>query len=155
MVVFCVTLNPFSYETELGIAQRINVALTAAVVPALFLVVSIVRLAVHRFFSPEDIDGGGLFPNTERAALLQNTLEQAVVAVAIYCIWSVLAPSDWLSVVPMAALLFCFGRILFFLGYQRGAATRAFGFTLSFYPSLVMLVVILGLLLEQTWNWLN
>jgi hypothetical protein len=41
---------------------------------------------------------------------------------------------------PAAAILFLIGRILFFLGYAEGAASRAFGFALTFYPTLMLLV---------------
>jgi uncharacterized protein involved in response to NO len=43
--------------------------------------------------------------------------------------------------VPVLAALFCAGRLLFWLGYERGAAARAVGFGLTFYPSLAVLII--------------
>jgi len=51
------------------------------------LLICIARLAKHRFFTPEDINGSALTSGTERArllqALLQNTREQTCPAVPI------------------------------------------------------------------------
>lgn len=148
IVAFGIALNPFAFPPNLPLADRLSVALTASLLPALFLAVSIGSLAKHRFFTPEDIDGGGLSAGTERAkilqSLLQNTLEQTVLAVLVYFAWANVMPSTWLSVVPLAASAFALGRILFFVGYQQGAPSRAVGFTLAFYPSLIMLVCLIG-----------
>ncbi len=109
------------------------------------------RLAKHRFFSPDEIDGRGLRADSDRAiflqSLLQNTLEQSVLAAFVYGTWTFLMPSTWLSVVPLAALSFALGRVLFFAGYRRGAVGRAVGFTMAFYPSVLMLICTICVLL--------
>ena len=46
-----------------------------------------------------------------------------------------------------AATLFVIGRVLFWRGYASGAPARALGFALTFYPQVVMLVVIAGVVL--------
>ena len=101
----------------------------------------------------EDIDAGAAQGGTERAkmlqSLLQNTLEQTVIASLVYLAWAVMMPPRWLSVVPMAAILFSFGRILFFVGYEKGAASRALGFALGFYSSVGMLLCVIGHFLHQ------
>lgn len=115
------------------------------------LAANIALLARHRFFTPEDIDGGGLTRGTPQAqvlqATLQNTLEQTVLGLAIHLIWAVVMPHSWQAAVPVAAILFFIGRILFWHGYAHGAPARALGFTLTFYPSVVMFVLILGRLI--------
>ena len=115
---------------------------------AVLVAASIGRLAKHRFFTAADIDGGGMSEGSERArvlqSLLQNTLEQALLAVLVWGGWALLAPASWLSVVPLAALSFALGRVLFFAGYAQGAPARALGFTLSFYPTMAMLAGLLG-----------
>lgn len=73
-------------------------------------------------------------------SLLQNTLEQSVLAIVAYCAWAVVMPTVWLSVVPLAAIAFAVGRVMFFVGYKDGAPSRAIGFTLAFYTSAAMLV---------------
>lgn len=128
-----------------------QVALVAALqwdaLLALALLVSIMRLAKHRFFSPEDISGGGAGSGTQRAqqlqAILQNTLEQVVLAVLVHAVWAVTMPRSWQAAIPTAVTLFVIGRVLFTVGYARGAPGRALGFALTFYPTGVMLLSIL------------
>lgn len=146
-------LNPFGYSESLSEIDRLSVAILSSIIPAIFLAVSIGRLAKHRFFSPEDIDGGGLTHGTEKAkvlqSVLQNTLEQSLLALMVYLIWSVLMPASSLSVVPIAALCFGIGRLLFFKGYTSGAPARALGFALTFFSSNAMLITIIGYLIVQ------
>ena len=144
VIVTGIWLNPLGFSSDLSLAQRISVAIKSTSLVATCLAIAIGRLAKHRFLTPEDIDGGGLQPGSSRAlllqSLLQNTLEQSVLAVIVYTAWAVTMPSAWLSVVPLAAVSFAVGRILFFAGYGRGAPSRAAGFALTFYPSVGMLV---------------
>ncbi len=79
-------------------------------------------------------------------AVLQNTLEQGALAVVTYLAWAFIMPPTFLSVVPLAAIAFAAGRVLFIRGYGRGAASRALGFTLSFYVSSTMLMATLAYL---------
>ena len=110
------------------------------------LAINIALLARHRFFTPDDIDGGGLSKGTPTAqilqATLQNTLEQTVLALAVHAVWSSVMPPTWQLAIPAASILFIVGRILFWRGYASGAPARALGFGLTFYPSLVMLLAI-------------
>src|SRR3990170_5790080 len=125
---------------------RIAWALKWALLPILTLMISIMRVANHRFSSPEDIDGSGLTDGTPHVcvlrAILQNTLEQAVLAVAAYAIWAAAMPYVWLRAIPIAALLFVAGRVLFARGYAQGAPGRATGFGLTAYPTFGMLVTV-------------
>lgn len=115
------------------------------------LAVNIGLLARHRFFTPDDIDGGGLTPGTATAhlyqSMLQNTLEQSVLALGVHAIWASVMPQAWQAAVPAAVILFVSGRVLFWRGYASGAPGRALGFALTFYPQVVMLVVIMGFVL--------
>ena len=114
------------------------------------LMVSIARVGNYLFYSPEDIAGSGLTSGTAQVkvlrAVLQNTLEQTVLAVAAYMIWAVVMPHYWLGSIAIAALLFVVGRILFIRGYTRGAAGRAMGFGLTAYPTFGMLAAVAVLL---------
>jgi len=113
--------------------------------PAASLFVCIARLAKHRFFTPEDINGSALTEGTSRAkllqALLQNTLEQLGLAVPVYLSCSLIFPSRFLGLVPAAAAMFFIGRVLFYLGYSGGAPSRAFGFAFTFYPTVLLLFI--------------
>ncbi|MCZ2996086.1 MAPEG family protein, partial [Acinetobacter baumannii] len=65
-----------------------------------------------------------------RIAFLQNSLEQAVLASGAYLALITLLAGPALSLLVSAAVLFGIGRVTFFLGYQRGAPGRGFGFVL-------------------------
>ena len=127
-------------------ATRLSIASGAAVLPALCLMIALGRIAKHRFFHAADIDGAGLTQGTPRVQLLralaQNTHEQALLAVLAYVAWAVLMPIGTLSVVCLAAIVFVLGRILFFIGYARGAPARSLGFTACFYPTALMLLTV-------------
>jgi len=137
---------------------RLAWAFRWALLPIFTLMVSVMRVANHRFASPDDIDGSGLTAGTDRVrllrAILQNTLEQGVLAVAAYVIWAAVMPHGWLRAIPIAALLFVAGRILFARGYQRGAPGRATGFGLTAYPTFGMLMALAATLMLRLLNWL-
>lgn len=122
----------------------------------LWLAANIAMLARHRFFTPADIDGGGLSDGTPIAkvlqSVLQNTLEQTFLAVSVHLMWAATMPARWLAAIPVAAMLFFIGRALFWRGYAHGAPARALGFALTFYPTVAMLVVAVGNIL---WNFVD
>lgn len=107
---------------------------------------NIAIVARHRFFTPEDIGGSGLTNGTAKVrifqATLQNTIEQTVLAFPIHMIWVITMPREWQGIIPLASILFLIGRMLFWRGYASGAAARSFGFALTFYPSLIMLLLL-------------
>lgn len=131
------------------VGNRLRLFTLCSLAPALTLAISIARLAQQRFRTPEDIDGSGLTGGSERAkilqALLQNTLEQTVLVLPVYGWWTLAAPAGMLAVAPAAAGLFVLGRLLFFIGYTRGAPGRACGFGLTFYPTVILLAAALVL----------
>jgi lambda repressor-like predicted transcriptional regulator len=94
--------------------------------------------AKHRFFHPEDIDGSGLSRSSKQVnllqATLQNTLEQAALAIPVY-----MATSDDLQPLPLlSSAMFVIGRIFFWKGYSQGVPSRAFGFALTFYSTVTL-----------------
>lgn len=134
-------------------AGRTSVWMVSSLAVGSWVVVGIARLARHRFFTPEDIDGAGLTAGTEKVRLLQsilqNTLEQALIAVIAYGAWSYLAPRDWGALPLLCSLFFGVGRILFFVGYEKGAPARALGFTLTFYPTIGLYIALLPLIIRK------
>ena len=84
VLVAAILTDPIHLSPETSIGGRIAFALKTDAVIALWLAVSVGMLAHHRFFTPEDIDGGGLTRGTQKAqilqATLQNTLEQTVLS---------------------------------------------------------------------------
>lgn len=137
---------------------RIAWALKWALLPLLTLMISIIRVANHRFSTPEDIDGSGLTVGTAQIqvlrAVLQNTLEQGVLAMAVYLIWAAAMPYAWLRVIAVAAVLFVAGRVLFARGYALGASGRAAGFGLTAYPTFGMLAAVGMVLSFRLLSWI-
>ena len=157
VIVGAILARPMVLSPEATVGERLFFALWADAFIALWLGISIGMLARHRFFTPEDIDGGGLAPGSETAnilqATLQNTLEQTVLAVLVHLTWAVLMPASWMSAIPAAVVLFLCGRLLFVLGYRGGAVSRAVGFALTYYPSVLMLIVVVGAVVWKAFSW--
>jgi hypothetical protein len=135
-----------SFPSHTPLALRLELAALAALAPVAVLFVCIARLAKHRFSTPADIQGSGLTEGTERArllqSLLQNTLEQTVLAIPVYLAAALILPPRLLPMIAAAAALFLIGRVLFFRGYASGAPSRAAGFGLTFYSSVAMLMLV-------------
>jgi uncharacterized membrane protein YecN with MAPEG domain len=153
-LALAISVHPTPLTPEQGYAAALVHALRWDVLVVVCLTVNIGLLARHRFFTPEDIDGGGLTQGTPQAQVLQstlqNTLEQTVLALSVHTIWAVATPQNWQAAVPAAAILFLVGRVLFWRGYAHGASARALGFALTFYPSVAMLILIVGHLIWDT-----
>ena len=111
--------------------------------PALSLLVLIGRMAGMRFQDAALIEGqdGGAGSAADRAQrILRNTTEQALlVALAWPALAVQLAPTQ-AGLFPALAVTFLIGRAAFALGYAKGAAGRAFGFGLTFYPTVVVVI---------------
>ena len=112
-----------------------------------WLVATIGNVARLRFFSANDIAGSASAKGTadiSRAnAVLQNTLEQVALAIPIHVALAVLVESSVPLIIALATL-FAIGRFLFWIGYANGPRSRAFGFALTFYPSVAGLVIALA-----------
>jgi hypothetical protein len=156
VIIGAILAGPVMLAPGAAAGERIAFALRADAFIALWLAISIGLLAKHRFFTPADIDGGGLTQGTDTAnilqATLQNTLEQTVVAVLAHLAWAVLLPVSWIFAIPAAAVLFLCGRVLFVRGYRGGAPARALGFALTFYPSVLMLVLAVAAAIGMLWT---
>ncbi|MEP3278593.1 MAG: MAPEG family protein [Stappiaceae bacterium] len=130
---------------EDDVAARLTFAFQWDMLVIFWLLITIGTLARHRFFTPEDIDGSGLTAGSATAkthqAVLQNTLEQVVLAIPIHLSFSLLLPTSSLAAIPIAAILFSLGRILFWRGYHTGAPGRALGFALTFYPTVLLFLI--------------
>ena len=134
-------------------SDRLAFALRADLFVAAMFAASIAAVAKGRFFSTADIAGSALTPPGPRiavaAAVLQNTLEQSVLAVIVHCALVTLLRGSEVVLIPVLVGLFCVGRCCFAIGYKYGAAGRAFGFGLTFYPTLMALGLALVLLVTR------
>ena len=139
-----------------GLASRLAFALQTDVFLALILIVAVQRVSSGRYRSRADNRGSAYGPPSERiavdAAFLQNTLEQAVIAIIVHLAFASLMEGGVLVLIPAAVLLFGIGRLAFRLGYPRGAGGRAFGMALTVLPSLFgCLAVVVTLIVGWLW----
>jgi hypothetical protein len=149
---FAATVAAFAWpdlpRVPAGTDERLALWLACSLAATSWLLIGVALLARHRFFTPADIDGGGLTEGTPTAKLLQtliqNTLEQAVLAIPAYGGWLWLMPEGRRGLALLCAGLFVLGRLLFFICYARGAAWRAIGFTLTFYPTVGLYLFLLA-----------
>jgi len=134
-------LLPGIINFPVELAERLAFAARTSAVVLFCLLVAVGIVSTLRRFSPEDISGAAARPPSERLAIpvafLQNTLEQAVLAVGFYLAFATLVQGAWLSVLMVSALFFVVGRILFLRGYAAGVEGRAFGMTLTMMPVVI------------------
>ena len=145
-----VTILAFAWPSLPIIPQdegaRMGLWLAASASVATWLLIGIALLARYRFFNSADINGGAFGDGTGGArllqALIQNSLEQVVLAIPAYGAWVWLAPEGRRGLVVICAALFI-------LGYRFGAAARAPGFTLTFYPTVGLYIFLLPRIFSQ------
>lgn len=139
----------FPAPAAVSAPERLDWLLPYAAVLALPLAAAIAAIARHRFFHDAVIDGSNDAADrwlTIARAVLQNTLEQTVLAALALLALAVLLPPSSLGALPAAAIWFVLARAAFALTYARGAAARSFGFAATFYPTLAGLGIAVILL---------
>ena len=142
-------IGPALADLPVDMAGRLGFAALWFAVPGFVLLVAILMVSTTRRFSAEDIGGQAAGPPSARlaikAAFLQNTLEQTVLAAGFYFALAAVAGGAWLALLPVAAGLFVIGRVLFYRGYPRGAQGRSLGMGLTMMPAALGYPLVLGL----------
>lgn len=108
--------------------------------PGLFLALIIGRLAQRRFFDDSIIDGQAFVAGSGAdidARVLHNTVEQIVLALALWPAIGFILATDGPGVVLSLGIGFSLARVAFWLGYHMSPSLRAFGFAATFYPTLL------------------
>lgn len=119
----------------------------------IFWVIFAVGVVSHgRRQNVKDIWGSAFGPpSTELAikvAFLQNTLEQAFMAIFVHLALATLLPSKSLALILVGIFLFGIGRVTFYRGYPKGAGGRAFGIVTTVLPTIfgfILAIVLLSL----------
>lgn len=141
------------FLSEGGVVSLRLSAPVASALAALALVYCIGNIAKKRFFNADVIDGAAHDkPGSAVAvdkAVLQNTLEQTVLAVVAYNGLAAVAPGLAPVLLPVLVSLFLIGRAFFVAGYRKGAGGRAFGFALTFYSTLAAYVIFVAAFIVQ------
>jgi len=135
-----------------GIADRLALVIKDAVVALTPGIIGICIVAAQRL-DPSMFVGRVPKPNSPvdiNNRFILNTFEQftayfiANAGLAMYC------PIEEARTLPILTALFVLGRILFWVGYHKNPYLRAFGFGLTFYPTVaaftwLMLIMIFGI----------
>lgn len=120
---------------DFGLAERMAYALKADLLLFLWLAGCVQAVASGRFRSPDDIGGsarGAPSPTLAfKVAVLQNSLEQTVLAVGCHLILATVLRAGEMVLISTLVALFLVGRVAFAIGYRRGRTGRAFGMALT------------------------
>lgn len=131
----------FGLNADMEFGARLTFVLKADLVLFLWLAGCVRAVSSGRFYSPADIRGSAFGAPSPaiavRAAVLQNSLEQTVLLFPATLILAALMRGHELVLAPFLIGLFLLGRVIFVIGYAKGAAGRAFGMALTAAPIIV------------------
>lgn len=147
---------PHYFQFPTGLAERMAFALQADLFVLAWVVIAVRMVSKVRFYSPEDNAGSAYTVPSPKIALprafLQNTLEQAVIAVGAHLALATLLSGAALALIPSAIFLFAIGRMTFLRGYPKGAPGRAFGIVMTVLPTAAGYVAAMGIILTALVN---
>lgn len=140
---------------QLGVAPDVAERLAFALkwdIPLLIWLAGCVRqVSSGRFRSPADIRGSAFSTPSQaiaiKRAVLQNSLEQTVLALGAHLALAATLRGQELILIPILVALYLVGRVWFALGYARGAPGRAGGMVLTAGPTFAALLLAGGLAL--------
>lgn len=125
----------FGLKPDMGAGERIAFALKVDILVFLWLAGCVRAVSAGRFRSSADIRGSAYSPPSPaiavRAAVLQNSLEQTVLAVGAHLALAAVVEGPELVLVPALVFVYVAGRASFAAAYAKGAAARAFGMALT------------------------
>ena len=127
--------EPLGLESNMDAGERIAFALKIDVLVFLWLAGCLRAVSGGRFRSEADIRGSAYGPPSPaiavQVAVLQNSLEQTVLAVGAHLSLAAALRGDELVLLPALVVLYLVGRASFASTYRKGAAARAFGMALT------------------------
>lgn len=135
--------------------ERLAFALRADVFVAVWVLIATRLEAQARFYqapapvvskkpaAPKQVES--VVPRT----FLQNTLEQAFIAVIAHLVLATLLQGPALALIPGAVILFCTGRVAFLMDRSKGLEMRSFGMVLTALPTFAGFVLAIALLIAQ------
>lgn len=124
---------------QLPVFALMPTIMTAFLAPGLVSIAMIGRLAQRRFFDDAIIDGeafSGAAAIDQR--VLSNTVEQLVLAMAVWPAAAVLLGGEGPGVIIVLGVAFAVARLAFWVGYHIAPPLRAFGFAATFYPTVLV-----------------
>lgn len=125
-------------DRHLDTAERLAFTIKADLLLFVWLAGCVRAVSGGRFRSSADIRGSAFAPPSPaiavQAAVLQNSLEQTVLAFGAHLALATVLRDRELVLIPLLVLLFLIGRVAFATRYAKGAAARAFGMALTAVP---------------------
>ena len=136
---------PWQPESWNTVADRLELVARDAVFALIPMILMICVVAAQRL-NPRHMVGHLIRPNTPvdiNTRCVANTAEQFVLFFIAQVGLVINAPPHEAVVLPVLTALFILGRFLFWWGYHNNQLVRAFGFGITFYPTLMALVWLL------------
>ncbi len=134
-LVWAVAVLSIGRQIPVPMAMMQPTLMGAAFGPGVVLALMIGRLAQRRFFDDTEVDGQPLTGGAAvDAKVLQNTVEQVVLAL---CIWPLVGFFLGAGTVLALGIGFALARVAFWIGYHKAPPLRAFGFAATFYPTVL------------------
>lgn len=116
--------------------------MTAFLAPGLVMAAMVARVAQRRYAEGDAETGPnrGMLSDAGEVdrRVLHNTTEQLVLAAAIWPAAAVLLGSSGPGVIIALGLGFAIARLAYWVGCHRGVILRAFGFSATFFPTLLV-----------------
>lgn len=148
---FLLPATLLSPDNALLMGERLAFALRWDLPLFLWLMGCVQAVSTGRYRSPDDIRGSAFGPPSKaiavRRAVLQNSVEQVLLAVGAHLILATLLLGDELRLIPILVILFLVGRAAFALGYARGPGARGFGMAITGLANIVAYGIAIWLLI--------
>lgn len=127
-------------DRQILLDERLAYAAKWTLLPAMCIILGIGKIAYQRYFS--DAIDPTVQVNNRKLTIwrqyTQNTFEQAFLYVIGAAAFAPITPQYWLRLIPIIAILFVVGRILFAIGYLINPSYRSPGFGMTFYPIVLL-----------------
>lgn len=141
----------FGLSDAMTMGDQIAFTLKADLPLFVWLAWCVRAVSKRRFRSAVDRKGSAFGQPSEAiailAAVLQNSLEQTVLAFGAHLILATVLWGPELVIIPLLAALYIVGRVTFALGYAQGAARRSFGMALTAAPAVASYLLAAGLMI--------
>ena len=113
--------------------------MTAFLAPGLATAAMVMRVATRRLGDEEMLAGGALHGAAAvDQRVLQNTVEQLVLALCIWPAAAVLLAEAGPGVIVTLGAGFTLARVVFWVGYHRAPLLRVAGFAATFWPTVLV-----------------
>ncbi len=141
----------FGLSSAMTMGDQIAFALKADLLLLVWLAWCVRAVSSGRFRSPVDRKGQAFGPPSEAiaipAAILQNSLEQTVLAFGAHLVLATVLRGAELVIIPLLVVLYLVGRLTFSLNYSKGAARRSFCMALTGAPTVASYLLAAGLMI--------